>query len=265
MNLKNIFFVIVLFNLCPVFVHAQTTEVGLHVGAAGYMGDLNQKNPVDFSGIAFGGYLKRNIDAYWGVGIHYNYGKIKDNDAKSSNANFRDRNINFSSSLHELSAIVDFNFLDYFAGGGQRDFSPFLFAGIAGVKFNPKAVYQNQEYELRYYHTEGVQYRTAAISIPFGVGVKYRISEKLGLFSQLGYRRAFTDYIDDVAENYPVNAVYGKVDSNHPVRINLSNPSQNPQFINPGGQRGDHVKKDTYLFFHMGISYVFLSDKCFTF
>lgn len=265
MKFKNIFIGIILFNLSPALSRAQTTEVGLNVGAAGYMGDLNQRNILDFSGLAFGGYVKRNFDAYWGVGIHYNYGKIKDNDASSSNADFRARNLNFSTSLHELSILGDFNFLDYFAGGGRRNFSPYIFAGLAGVRFNPKAVYQGQEYELRYYNTENVHYKNYAFSIPYGVGVKYRITEKLGLFSLLGYRTAFTDYLDDVGERYPVTAVYGKVDDNHPVRINLSNPSLNPERMNPGGQRGDHVKKDTYMFFHIGISYTFLSDKCFTF
>lgn len=265
MRLKNIFIFSGLFCCLSLGGVAQTMEVGLNVGAAGYMGDLNQKNPVDFSGIAFGAYVKRNFDAYWGLGIHYNYGKIKDDDAYSSNANFRERNINFSTPLHELSLQVDFNLLDYFAGGGTKNFTPYIFTGVAGVLFNPKAVYQDQEYELKYYHTENVSYKNYAISIPYGVGIKYRISEKLSLFSQLGYRTAFTDYLDDVGDNYPQTAVYGRVDADHPVLINLSNPSARPELMNPGGQRGDHVKKDTYMFLHIGISYTFLSDKCFTF
>lgn len=260
--------IIICFALCFLFgslAKSQTTEVGLNLGAAGYMGDLNPRNPFDFSGIAFGGFVKRNLDPYWAIGLHYNFGKIKDNDANSSDASFRSRNLNFSTALNELSLQVDFNFLEYFAGGGTKNFSPYIFAGVGGVLFNPKAVYQDQKYELRYYETEGKAYKNYAVSIPYGVGMKGRISDHFALFSQLGYRTAHTDYLDDVGDRYPTVDAYGKIDANHPKTINLSNPSQLPGTFNPGGQRGDFVKKDTYFFLHIGISYTFISDKCYAF
>ena len=265
MRFKKVLSSVFLFIAATTASQAQTMEVGVNVGAAGYMGDLNQTNPFDFSGIAFGGFVKANLDPYWAIGIHYNHGRVKDNDAFSANADFRARNLNFSTPLNELSLQVDFNFLEYFAGGGTKGFTPYIFTGVGGVLFNPKAVYQDQEYQLRYYETEGKSYKNYALSIPYGVGVKYRIADRLGLFSQLGYRTVSSDYLDDVGDKYPLNAVYGVVDADHQQRINLSNPSAFPERMNPGGQRGDFVKKDTYFFFHIGISYTFLSDKCFTF
>ncbi|WP_158796808.1 DUF6089 family protein [Pedobacter sp. L105] len=264
MGIKKILSV-VLFFLLPWAALAQTTEVGVNVGASGYMGDLNTSNPFDFSGAAFGAYVKKNLNPYWGVGIYYEHGRVKANDATSSDASFRSRNLNFTTPLNELSLQVDFNFLDYFAGGGTKNFTPYIFTGVGGVLFNPKATYQNQEYELRYYHTEGVNYKNYAMSIPYGVGMKYRISDHLGLFTQMGYRTAFTDYLDDVGDKYPVVSVYGKVDAAHPQEINLSDPSQLLHTHNPGGQRGDYNKHDTYFFLHVGISYTFLSDKCYAF
>lgn len=265
MTLKKILFFIVGCCILINTADAQTTEVGLNAGASGYMGDLNPRNPFDFSGIAFGGFVKRNLDPYWAIGLHYNYGKIKDNDATSSDASFRNRNLNFSTPLHEFSLQVDFNFFEYFAGGGTKNFSPYIFAGVGGVIFNPRAVYQDQEYELRYYQTEGKSYKNYAVSIPYGVGMKGRISDHFAIFTQLGYRTAHTDYLDDVGDRYPLVNVYGKVDANHPKTINLSDPSQLLNNFNPGGQRGDFVKKDTYFFLHIGISYTFISDKCYAF
>lgn len=265
MKLRRILLSVVLFYLSSATATAQVMEVGANVGASGYMGDLNPKDPFDFSGAAFGVFVKGNLDPYWAVGIHYNHGRVKDNDATSSNPDFRSRNLNFSTPLNELSLQVDFNFFDYFSGGGTKNFSPFIFAGIGGVLFNPKATYQDQEYELRYYQTEGKRYRNYALSVPFGAGIKYRISDHWGLQTQLGYRTAHTDYLDDVGDRYPLADVYGRIDNQHPLPINLSNPSQLPQNWNPGGQRGDFRKNDTYFFFHIGISYTFISDKCFTF
>ena len=72
---------------------AQVMELGVNAGASGYMGDLNPKDPFDFSGAAFGAFVKGNLDPYWAIGIHYNHGKVKDNDATSSNPDFRSRNL----------------------------------------------------------------------------------------------------------------------------------------------------------------------------
>jgi hypothetical protein len=262
MKFKRILTAVIWLNLFLPVVHAQTMEVGFNAGAAGYMGDLNQKNPADFSGLALGAFIKSNLDAYWAVGLHYNYGKIKDNDANSSDADFRKRNINFSTPLHELSLQVDFNFLDYFAGGGTKHFTPYIFTGVGGLIFNPRATYQDQEYKLRYYKTEGISYKNYAVSIPYGVGVKFRIAERWGMLAQLGYRTVYSDYLDDVGDKYPQTDVTVNTGN---TMINLSNPSVPFQPVIPGSQRGDYNKKDTYLFFHIGVSYTFLSDRCFIF
>lgn len=261
MRFKKILFCIAAISgLLSSGANAQIMEVGANVGAAGYIGDLNPSNPVDYSGVAFGVFVKANLDPYWAVGLHYNYGRIKANDANSSNADFRNRNLNFSTPLNELSLQVDFNFLDYFSGGGTKNFSPYIFAGLGGVLFNPKATYGGNTYELRYYETEGVKYKNYAVTIPFGVGMKYRISDRVGIFSQIGYRVASTDYLDDVGDKYPGQSVMSKDGS-----VNLSNPSPLLGYGAAGSQRGNYLKKDSYVFLHIGISYTFTSDKCYAF
>lgn len=251
-------------------VCAQTLELGLGGGGAGYIGDLNQDKLIKISGMSLGGFAKLNIDPYWAVGIHYNYGKIKANDAESHNSHFRDRNINFKTPLNELSLQVDFNFLNYFAGGGTKTFTPYIFTGIGGVFFNPKGVYADEQgnetaYNLRFYNTEGQSqaYRNFALTVPYGLGVKVRLKENWGLFSQVGYRTAYTDYLDDVSGRYQDPSVW-KQDGNLDVRKNLSDPS-NPKIGAPGIQRGDFRKRDTYMFVGIGISYTFVSQKCYTF
>ena len=56
MRFKKVLSSVFLFIAAITASQAQTMEVGVNVGAAGYMGDLNQTNPFDFSGIAFGDY-----------------------------------------------------------------------------------------------------------------------------------------------------------------------------------------------------------------
>lgn len=243
---------------------SQVMEAGVNAGAAGYMGDLNPSSPFRFSGISAGAFVKANIDPYWALGLHYNFGKVRADDLKSSNTDFRNRALNFSSVLHELSLQGEFNFLDYFAGGGRKNFTPFIFTGIGGVIFNPMGHYQGVSVELRKHPAEGKSYHRYALSVPFGAGVKYRISEHLGLLTQIGYRTAFTDYLDDVSGAYPVKPVVVYVNGAADRPVNLSDPSGRTPYP-AGRQRGDYQKRDSYMFVQAGISYTFLSAKCFAF
>ena len=253
---------------------AQNLELGLMGGGAGYIGDLNQTNNFKLSGIAAGAFVKLNLDPYWALGLHYNFGKIKGDDLDSDNEQFRNRGLNFSTALNEVTVQVDFNFLEYFAGGGPKQITPYLYTGLGGVFFSPRATYVHPEtdraetFRLRFYRTEGQSqpYRNYALTVPYGAGVKVRLKENWGLFSQIGYRTAYTDYLDDVGNRYADPANWPADDSIQlrATRNLLSNPSGSADGL-PGRQRGDFRKRDTYMFVGIGISYTFVSQKCYTF
>ncbi len=269
MRYKQTLLVIVLstlFALNAPRAKAQVWEIGAQAGGAGYMGDLNPTQPLKISGLSFGGFAKINFDPNWALSLNYNFGKIKADDAKSPNESFRTRNLSFSNNLHEISLMVDFNFFDYFAGGGFSKFSPYLFTGIGGVIFNPKTVYQGKKYDLASYYTEGEVYKTYALSIPFGLGVKYRIGERWSLMSNIGYRNAYTDYLDDVSGLYPDASKLSSDPTIRQMQQILSDRSGEVtgNYIGvPNTQRGDFRKRDTYMFVGIGITYTFVSQKCF--
>jgi opacity protein-like surface antigen len=238
---------------------AQRAEVGIVAGGAGYIGDLNQYNLTKISGITAGAFAKVNFTPFIGLGLHYNYGKIKANDLNSTNQQFKDRGLNFNTSLNEVSLIADVNFLDAFSPISKRRFTPYVFAGIGGVLYTPRANYTNFNNEiLSDYQTNAdingtsIPYKPYAITIPYGAGVKYRLTNYLTLSSQIGYRTALTDYLDDVGGYYTGEGT-----------------PDDPSIIGGAGrigtQRGDLRKRDTYMFVSIGISYTFVSQKCFTF
>ncbi len=247
---------------------AQVWEVGVQAGGAGYMGDLNPTNPLKISGLALGGFIKANFDPNWALSFNYNNGKIKANDAKSPNEQFRQRNLSFHNKLHELSFLVDFNFFDYFSGGGYSRFSPYLYTGLGAVLVNPKTMYRGNEYELPLYNTEGQaeSYKTYALSVPLGAGVKYNFKSNWTVMANIGYRNAYTDYLDDVSGTYPDPTSFSNEPSVRQMQIALSDRSNEILGYNIGGkdiQRGDFRKRDTYMFVGIGITYTFVSQKCF--
>jgi hypothetical protein len=235
---------------------AQTLEIGGTALGAGYMGDLNQYNPFKFSGLAGGIFVKRNFSPYFGLKIGYVYGQIAGADSVSNNAQNRNRNLSFTTTLTEASLTGEFNFMEYIPSVTKNIYTPYIFAGVAITQYTPKATYNGQKYDLRLLETEGVSYPGSAIAAPFGVGIKYNIAGKFTLGAELGYRVAFTDYLDDVSGEYP-------------NKSNLSLLSRTLSDRSPNGsgaagtQRGDLRPRDTYVFAGFTISYSFISQKCY--
>lgn len=240
-----------------------TWEIGVAAGGAGYIGDLNQNNPLQISGLSGGAFVKRNFNPYIGVRLNYTYGQIKADDANSNSAQFRERNLRFKTPLHEVSALLDFNFRNFSAGSGvDKRFTPYLFAGFGAVLFKPYATYNGKEYRLDKLLTEGqtIAYPNLVVTIPYGGGVRYNYKNAWSIFTEIGYRTAFTDYLDDVSGNYPS---YKNYLGEYPNYVNISDPSLHGTGV-AGTQRGDYRKRDTYLFVSVGISFTFVNQKCYS-
>jgi hypothetical protein len=240
---------------------AQTWEIGGSFGGAGYMGDLNENNPLKISGVSLGGFVKRNFDGYLSAKINYTYGTISAADSNSSNQQFRDRNLSFTTYLSEISVIGEFNFMEYIPEVGKNKFTPYIYLGAAAVNYLPSSVLDGGRYDLRAIETEGQKkpYPTTAFSIPYGAGIKYNILGKWTLAADIGYRNPNTDYLDDVGGKYPAkttNAIFNA----------LSDPSgiKTGVYIGtPGTQRGGSNQSDTYFFLQFTISYTFVTQKCY--
>lgn len=255
MILRTIFLFIFSFTTC-FGLSAQTWETGVFGGVSGYMGDINPRDFYRFNDPAYGLQLKRNFDGYWSAKLNVMQGNIWSSDADSENSYQKSRNLRFYSPLTEASLQVEFNFFKYLAGISRVRITPYLFTGLGAVKFNPKVNLNGTVYELNDYQTEGQQkpYRDIVMSIPYGLGVKYNITGTWNLIGEVGYRTAFTDYLDDVSQNYPNNL------STLPfIAKSLSDPSGTAI---DGTQRGDYRKRDTYMFAGLSLTFTFVSKKC---
>jgi len=256
--------VIFLFLLFTSFsLRAQTWEVGGSVGAAGYMGDLNQNNPLKPSGLSLGIFVQRNFDGYLSAKLNYDFGHIGAADNTSSSPQQRARNLSFTDNLNEFSVIGEFNFFKYIPEAGQNRFTPFIYAGLGVVGYNPQAVYQGHTYDLRPLITEGESkpYSSLAFSVPYGVGVKYNFLGKWNFIADIGYRNPTTDYLDDVSGKYTNRTKLAS-----PIAQALSDRSGELTGVDigiPGTQRGDLRPKDTYWFINISVSFTFVSSKCY--
>jgi len=108
----------------------------------------------------------------------------------------------------------------------------------------------------------GRQYNRVQIAIPMGVGFQVRIAKSMNLGFECGFRKTFTDHLDDVSGAYPNIDAF--IEEN-PMGAALSfrspevsdNPLQNPE----GELRGSPLAKDWYFFGGVMLSVVFKNSK----
>jgi len=257
------FLLVIILVLMSFGLHAQTWEIGGFGGGAGYMGDLNQNNPLKVSGVSWGAFIKRNFDGYLAARVSYMYGNIAGADSTLSNLQQRQRNLSFRTQISELSLTAEFNFMKYIPSMSHDIYTPYIYVGLGYTNFNPQAMYQGQLYSLQSIMTEGQSkpYSNEAFSIPYGAGFKYNFAGALTIAADIGYRNPNTDYLDDVSGNYA-----DKTKITDPVTLALSDRSGEKTGVylgTAGTQRGDLRKRDTYMFIGFSISYTFITSKCY--
>ena len=102
--------------------------------------------------------------------------------------------LSFSSDLWEAYGVLEFNFIPYQINNrATSKFAPYVFIGLAVFKVSPKVTGR----ELSVLESD-----LTAVSIPFGVGIKFNFSGNLGLGIEWGMRKTYTDKIDGLREKY---------------------------------------------------------------
>lgn len=243
------------------------------LGGADRVGSRNIKGFRDFEfnatrpavQIGYRRFFSPNIAAKAG----FTYGQVSGNDAFTNETYRKNRNLHFKSPIAELAVQVDyFPFREYFGhiyrsngvvGKRVNHLSPYLFTGIGGFWYNPKAKYNGNWEKLRPLQTEGVEYGSLSIAIPVGLGLKYAIDKQWSIGLEVGLRYTFTDYIDDVSTNY-----VDKSSESDMVQY-LSNPALNNEgqtnWTEPGQQRGSAQANDSYVFAILSVNYKLLRGR----
>jgi hypothetical protein len=239
-------------------------EIGFWAGGSHYMGDLN--NEFIFIPIirpAGGLIWQKNFSNRWSWRNTANFGQISGDDRHSNQPLYNNRNLHFKSIVAEVNSQAVFNFFPFEIGapmeGWVFPFSPYMFWGLGAFYFNPKAQYQGVWYKLKDLDTEGQgtvvymkrNYSRVQVNMPFGMGIKAGIGPRASLGFEWGFRKIWSDYIDDVSSTYPSFQVMKFERGEVAAALSdpsLDKPADNPE-INAGRQRGNSKNRDWYSFF----------------
>ena len=273
-----------LFTLCLVSnlpLHAQMYdsfvhdgEFGASLGLSHYFGDLNPTGKLNKPKFSGGLFYRKQINNYVGIRLSGNYLFLGYSDKYSDNPFQRRRNLSFNTDIWEMAISGDFNFFKFLPGFPEYRFTPYVSLGIGIFSYNPYTYLNGTKVYLRPLGTEGQgsplypnrkQYGTTALCIPFGLGVKYALNEKMNLFAEVTYRFTNTDYIDDVSTTYAPDA-YPAVGANgNPTTwFLLQDRSYETGTVIgiKGRQRGTSLKNDSYVSLQVGVSFNLQSYKC---
>ena len=253
--------------LCALLLNAQAQplHVDLYLGAANYQGDLQTKRfDLSQSKPAIGLGLSYDISNKLIVRGAASYMKVSGKDEQGAAAkDVAFRNLSFRSSVLEAQLGLEYNFLDI----EERGFSPYVFGGVAVFHFNPYAYDSaNNKVFLRTLGTEGQGlaqypekklYSNNQFAIPFGGGVKLALTDKLQVGIELGLRKLFTDYLDDVSGTYADSSILaaGRGARAASFAFRGSEISGSTGYPAAGSIRGNAKNKDWYYVTGLRISY----------
>lgn len=256
-------FLSLIFSLNLLFVQAQRVHIGVAGGLANYNGDLLDKL-----------YAKKITNGFIGLTVHYelqdqilirgayNFARVNGSDIYSEKPYLVLRNLSFESAISEFSVVGEYYLFNLY----ERRFSPYGFIGLGVFHFNPYS-YDSTGIKvfLKPLSTEGQgiysnkkEYSLWQPTIPIGAGVKFAITENLRIGIEIGLRKLFTDYLDDVSTSYPdfndLLAARGQTAVDFAYRGDEV-PGGDPVFPTKETQRGGAEQKDIYYFTGLNISF----------
>jgi hypothetical protein len=271
-------------------------EVYATLGSSHFLGDLGGRNgkgtdysPADLdfnqTRTAFAAGVRYKLERTINVSAKISNLLLKGDDAATQDIYRHNRNLNFKSNVWELSVRGEYGWQSKKRGGNrygimqnygkQKNFAHAIygFLGVGVFYFNPKGLGPDGKWvKLRPLHTEGQglpggpkQYKNIAVCIPVGAYYKLTLNKVWCFGVEVGYRKTFTDYIDDVGSVYYDNQALA--DAYGPLAARMADPNlgeiygaTRPSADGTPAQRGDR-QKDTYVSFELTAGFIFKQQR----
>jgi hypothetical protein len=154
-------------------------DFGVILGGSYYLGDLNPGKQFHNIKPSLGTLIRFNINKRYAVRLSGCYMSLAASAADSRELRLPyPYNPSFSTNLLDFTGQIEFNFLPYITGEDKLVGSTYIAGGIG--------------YAL------GLSNGISFLTIPFGIGAKFNITERLSTGIEWSYRKTFNDNIDNV-------------------------------------------------------------------
>ncbi|MFI1744397.1 DUF6089 family protein [Thalassobellus sediminis] len=168
--------------------HSQINEIGIFVGGSNFIGDVGATDYISPNQLAFGGIYKWNASSRHSWRASIIFSDLEAIDVNSDDPRRIQRGYEFSSKIMEISAGMEFTFLDFNLHSGQKIATPYLYTGISVAQHD------------NHYFLNGVQTSennsSWAFGIPMAIGFKSNFIGNFILGIEVGARYTFSDELD---------------------------------------------------------------------
>lgn len=167
-------------------------ELGAGVVMVSYEGDFNGnvlKNMQPMASILW----RYNFDPYKDLRLSASYGKLKGSstDVKTYYPDYVDNAYSFNNTLVDVSLVFEYNFWPYGTGRdyrGAKRLTPYIYGGLGATSVS------------------GGSKNVFTANVPIGIGVKYKLKERLNLGLDWGFHFSLSDELDGVKDPYWVES-----------------------------------------------------------
>ncbi|HVX51407.1 MAG TPA: DUF6089 family protein [Chitinophagaceae bacterium] len=253
--MKKITLFTAVFLLGCISARCQRLSIDVMPGLMNYAGDL-QPSSLTFNQACIGAEIGLQYQLTDKIYLRADYlaGQVKADDKRGIKDFAIRRNLNFKSIILEGSVSVEY---DFYRLRIDKNWTPYVFAGVGYYFFNPYTYdTAGNKYYLQPYGTEGQGlaqyperkfYKLYQFNIPAGLGLKYAVSDRVSIGFEVGFRKLFTDYLDDVSTTYPNQNALSNARGPVAVELSFRQGEINPNAVyTDGALRGSSAHKDDY-------------------
>lgn len=161
-------------------------EIGGMAGGAFYMGDANKSSLFKEMNPAAGAVIRYNTNFRWALKGSLLWGKVAGSTANTDNRFPSQLQASFEKNLVDLGGQVEFNFFPYsdkYTYAYTKRFTPYLFTGL-GITT-----------------AFGEGNTSVGVNLPLGIGVKYKLINRVNLGCEFSFRKLFGDNLDKTGDN----------------------------------------------------------------
>jgi len=194
-------------------------DIGIFVGGAYYQGDINHARLFYHVNPSYGVLYRFNLNKRFAFRSNLIVSSLSGSDKNFNFGYQKHRNSKFSTPLVDVSGQTEFNFKKYHVGKKQYPHTLYVFLGLSFII----ASYAENPY---------------IIGIPFGLGYKQNIGKRIGIGVEWGYRKTFSDDIDNLSGE----RLYPSIVTSPSEKFSLK-------------QRGNFRNTDWYSIFGLFITY----------
>lgn len=202
--------ILIIFTVCFVpNIQAQLYEVGFFLGSSNFIGDVGSTKYISPRDPAGGLMLKWNRSKRHSYRASVIFTELSGDDSHSDDPRRITRDYDFKNTIVEISAGMEFTFLDFDTSSMHYQWTPYLYTGISTAKHK------------NYFFPDGLQTSentySWAYGIPMVLGVKTTTFEGLIIGAEIGVRYTFSDEIDGSVPDAPSRKIpysFGNLNSN---------------------------------------------------